>query len=787
MPVTAYQIGVSFVSDASKVTGAGDAMVRILERIQAAQQRTQMGFNEMAAALRGAARTADTLARTMDRVAKAAAEAASASSKIKIVNVGGGGVGGEGAPAPRQAPVSAATAAVVAAGGSYVSPFSAAASAGGPQGRIAYNGPAGLLGYDPVQREVVRGSSVPMYGAPGPGVLTGGAYGPGTGLVATGSASGGGGASFAGIPGANALVPASGGGTGVGTRGGMQGAGPSGIPLTTGAFTRFGGMNLPRLPTLGPYGKMLGAYAGVETIKGAYEQGMDVDDILAKMAAMQVMGENGQPTAAFTPGQITAAQSQAMATMRRVPGLGYGQGLDVILQTAGLLGSSSKAMELAPQLSFNAQVLSRYGKGDAISQIEKGVQAGELTGLTGKDGQIDVPRLTDFVNRLTRTTVAMGGQLDIGKYLTGIRQFGLGAESSDLDFTTATLPAYMKIMGEARAGTALTSLQQVLLAPVPKTRADRYFTEQKRLGLRDAKGNLIAADQLKDNAQDFFVQTLLPALNKGGYTTPGQITEEIQRLLPRQTTDRLAGAGIMDRALIEKEVNRNLAQQRAGDAPLAAMLQNAPGAQMKALSEGFKALEAVTTDAAMGPTIDIFKRITSSFQGMTDFAKAHSADIKEFARDVDIVLSALLLVAKGAGKILDVLPGPLRKAAEGAMVGGAVGSVLPGAGTAGGAAVGGALGLLNGFSMHPPKGWHSTLGGLSMAPDAATMQKQSYEGPSGGLHMQPIALTISLDGRVLSDTVTHHQTMQAMRPGAAGNSPDPMEVVQRPGVPWVNA
>ncbi len=49
--------------------------------------------------------------------------------------------------------------------------------------------------------------------------------------------------------------------------------------------------------------------------------------------------------------------------------------------------------------------------------------------------------------------------------------------------------------------------------------------------------------------------------------------------------------------------------------------------------------------------------------------------------------------------------------------------------------------------------------------------------------MQPIALTVNLDGRVLNIIVMHHQTMQATRSGAAGDSPDPMEVVQRPGVP----
>ena len=535
---------------------------------------------------------------------------------------------------------------------------------------------------------------------------------------------------------------------------------------------------------------MLGGYVGYETLKHSYDEGADYGDITEKMRAMYTRQPDGSSGRAFTEDQIKQAQTQAMATMRRVPGLGLNQAMDVILQTAGLLGSSSKALQLAPQLSFDAQVLSRFGKGDAIGQIEAALQAGELTGLTNKDGTLAVPKLLDFVNRITRTTVAMGGQLDVPKYLTGVRQFGLGAEAADMDFTTAVLPAYMKIMGNAKAGTALTSLQQVLLAPVPKTRASEYQQEQERIGLRDKNRNLVNSAGLKRNTQDWFIETLLPTLNAAGYSEPAQITEEIQRLLPRQTVDRLAGAGLMDRALIKKEVDRNRAQQAAGDAPLAALLATSPGTQIKGFSEGLKALEAVTTDAAMGPSIDVLGRLTKSFQNMTDYVKAHPDDVKMFAHDIDMLVRILLGVASVAGKVLDILPAPLRKAATGAIAGGIAGTVIPGAGTVAGAAVGGGLGLLDGFTLAPPKGWHSTMGGLSMAPDAATIQKQSYTSPAGGLHTQPISLTVNLtsnlDGRVIAENTTRHQTAWAMRPSAAGNAPDYMEVAPRPGVPLVS-
>ena len=78
-------------------------------------------------------------------------------------------------------------------------------------------------------------------------------------------------------------------------------------------------------------------------------------------------------------------------------------------------------------------------------------------------------------------------------------------------------------------------------------------------------------------------------------------------------------------------------------------------------------------------------------------------------------------------------------------------------------------------------------GGSGYTPNAPDLfQRQAYRtGGTDPVHMQPIALQISLDGRVIADSVTHHQTQAMSRPSPYGNSPDQLEVAPRPGMPLV--
>ena len=772
MPVEAYAIGINLVGNAEKLVSENNKVIQSLERVQASLKSTQGAMNDMMASLRGAGRVAASLAASMAQVAASARDAATASARIKAPNGGGSGGGmtpGSAAPSRASSFSSSAMADVAA----NVAAQQAAARRGPP---MLPAPPDRLrLGYDPGTnaRDPIGGGNAYSAGVAGTG-FTMGPSGPTISPQRPNAPASAPYSPYQSTGVGGALVPAGGGNLPA-----VPGQGP--IPLNIGRVPRV--PNLPRLPTLPPVSpgmKLLGGYAGYETVKGAYEQGAEVDDILAKMATMRVQGADGRSTPAFTPAMIARSKTMALGMMRSTPGLGYAGALDVVLQTAGLLGDANEAIQAAPGLAFNAQVLSRYGKGDAVTQIEKAVQAGELTGLTGANGKINVPRLLDFTNRLTQTSVAMGGQLDLGKYLTGIRQFGLGSDAASLEFLTADLPAYMKIMGERRAGTALSSLQQVMLAYTPNTRNKAVMTEQRRLGLRDAKGAATFRGDLTTDP-NAYIMDVLGRLGTQGYTSRDQIVGELYKLFPRQTIDRLVGAGIFDRALINKEVGRNRAQQQAGMDPLMALLNNAPGAQFQKFAEGFKALEAVTTDAAMGPTMSIIDRLTKSFYNITDYVKSHPKDVITFVGEIDALVKMILGVAKTVGSVYAALPGPLRSAVVGAAGGAAIGSVIPGVGTGVGAVIGGVGGLV--------KGGIDATGGSSRSGILTPQQRfgglfhqEAYVTGGGGMGMGQMAnITINLDGKTIA-RYTQQLITQDVRAGSRrGSNWDPIASVPSPG------
>ena len=404
------------------------------------------------------------------------------------------------------------------------------------------------------------------------------------------------------------------------------------------------------------------AYEGFELLKSIFEATEKPDDEIEKLRA-----------ARFTPAQIEQAKAAALAIQRKTPGMGYASGLDLINQTTSFTGDVGEALALSPGLARNAQVLAQYGKGDAIAQVEKGIQAGELTGLTGADGKVNIPKLTEFVTRLTSTVVSGGGTLNIGKYLTGIRQFGVGADSATMDFTTAVLPAYMKIMGEAKSGTALSSFQQSLSARVSRNKHgqmnDAYQVEQQRLGLRDAKGELVDSGDLRTEPNSYITRDVLPKI-AGDLTarniaiTPQAIQAELALLLPRQTMVRLAAAGIFDTALINKEANRNREQQAAQiDAekkgvagPLDTLIASAPGNQVKATVEAFHTFEAALGDPAMKSATQLLNGITDGLLRMAGWAREHP-DITETA--LKGLAGGLIVLGSGAAlAALTVLGGP---------------------------------------------------------------------------------------------------------------------------------
>ncbi|NHN85894.1 hypothetical protein GOB93_14760 [Acetobacter musti] len=90
MPVEAYQIGISLKADADGVLSALGQMLKAFERINKAQNETNIGTREIVSGLRGATRSALSLADAYDRVAQACQRAARASSRVRAPQGGGG-------------------------------------------------------------------------------------------------------------------------------------------------------------------------------------------------------------------------------------------------------------------------------------------------------------------------------------------------------------------------------------------------------------------------------------------------------------------------------------------------------------------------------------------------------------------------------------------------------------------------------------------------------------------------------------------------------------------------
>lgn len=517
------------------------------------------------------------------------------------------------------------------------------------------------------------------------------------------------------------------------------------------------------------------SYAGAAAggfVGTTFTTGAEVSALQAKMRSSR-----------FTDEQIKQASAVARGLVGQVPGFGYAEGLDLILQNAAFTGDVEEAIKLAPNMAFNAQVLSLYGKRNAIAQIEAAARAGEITGLTGKDGKLDYAKFNDFINRITSVVVSGGGVLDIGKYLTGLRQFGSGAQSASTDFLTAVLPAYMKMMGEEKAGTALASLQQVMLSPDPKTRSTKYLKEQKRIGLRDNNGNIVKQDLLQQDVFGYTVGFLLPKLGAAGFTTPGDITKELYRLYPRQTVDRLMSEGIFNQAAIEKEAQRNREQITAGQKPLQELLAQNPLNQLKAFGESWKLFIATLADPNMGAATKALGDLAAVLRSLADFAKQHP-DATRFGIDTAAGGAAVGAVAGGAlmaaapivalRKLWTWFRGPGVKAAAGA---GADASFL--GDTAGAVAADGMLMrwlnplALAGWEIFHPGAGNNEAADLETwrrengyAPPPRTPAPSSLAPPGNGA---PIPVVVT-NGRDIADGTIRHIERSLNRPATVSPS-----------------
>ena len=741
MTIEAYQVGVNLFANAERITGPIGEMISALERLLQAQKSAQSGFNDMTSALGGARRLARGMADDMERAARAAQNVASASSRFRPS--GGGAYSGGGSSTP---PVMPPIPPTQAWSGSYVSPYSAAATQvpGSPQLMLPPAGASSplLLGYDPRgETTVVRGSPQPMYGSSGPGVTVGSPYGPSAPqpLLLEYQPTPRGPMNYANTYGPWKSV---------------SDAPPAGAGLRA-AGGYMSGLGMPRV---GPFVGAAAAYAGwhgaSETFGSAFHQTGAYDQTF--------LGMLGDPVAAANMPAIRASAAQAMRDNPYLSPVDAARMAQEAYEVSG--GQTAEQAPITSLINRVDRSFQLLGKNpeDAMRESIAFIRAQDISNRfydprTGQFSMEQASRSTDSaLGMVIANRQFMRGQ----NFLTFSKSAGLAAQQMS-DEGMLNLSHFIDV-NPSRAGTQVRSLEN-LFGGTHARMTDKDFSYFQHLGLVGKNGQFSGQDQLRADPIGWITHYLSPLLG-----SHPELLGRIQRMTVSDLVGETTGA--------EGNISRQAAAARRTDAARStAALAGGQSAQSLAMHTAWERLEFTVGQAAQGPFISSLQALTGAFNGISDFVSKHPDDIRQFASDISALVRVTGSIAAGIGYVMNIVPGPIRRilesAAAGAATGAVGGSIIPGAGTAAGAVGGAVVGTIAGVAN---EGGHQ-----ARRVDAAVNRQ-----PAQGSNSQPIQVTtqVMLDRRVIAEAVTMHaqeQARQDMR--ASGTAPDLMQYAQYPG------
>lgn len=418
MAIEAYKIYVELVMDQAKIVGPLNEMLRAMQRIEDEQKVIQTGLNDMAAGLRGNARLAQALARSMREVADASKAAATATRSMRVPV--GGGLGSAAA-------ASVAPAAPTASGrNAERSPL----LLGGPaSGRYATSAPL-------------------LLGGPGRSGTAGGG-----GIIGGGGRNGAGGGDVPRLGGPNGgsrMPPINPGG------GGSGGANGSGDPRSSGDR----GVNAGHL-----LGVAATAIFGVELLSSAVEAFVKPSYDLQAMAT-QIQARTASSNAAMAR-TINAARTQQYT----IPGTNVPENLSIYSQAFALTQNPDEAAALTPVMArLGVAFATLHPQGGTYSaQTETIMKDAEFLGLlthidpktgkaaidpkTGKPA-IDPGGVTRLANMLLYMELASNDAISTKDSLAFYRSSGNAGASMDIDQIASMVPV-IQALGPRRAGQAL--------------------------------------------------------------------------------------------------------------------------------------------------------------------------------------------------------------------------------------------------------------------------------------------------------------------------------------------
>lgn len=771
MSVEAYQIGVSLVADATRVVGPIGEMIEALTRLTSAQREAQMGFNSMVSSLGAARRLASGLATDMNAAARAAREFASASARFRTsapaFNAGGGAYsadeGGEASrPRGRRTSAPMPASPVVDAGGSYVSPYSAAATnvPGAPMLMLPPPRAAGTA-LVPVPGSENSYGAIPNFRR----FENPADYEP----------------DWIRIP-SRDLVPY----TGPVNRdgywmGGNRTFGPwqpnLNAPEAGATVAAAYAAGKARLQTIrpkhaiahfvGPLAILGGAAATAHFAASGFDQSAAYDQTF--------LGMMGDPVARQNMGAIQASAQQAMKENPFLAPVDAARIAQESYEVSG--GEMSEQPSIARLLNQVDKTFLLLGKSpqDAMRESIAFIRAQDISNrfYDKKTGQFSLGQAEKATDTALSMIIANRQFMRGQNFQTFARSSGAaGMRLSDEGMLNL---AHFIDVNPSRAATSVRSFEDLFLGDHTRmSDKDFAYFSQRRLGLVGAHGQFVDQQTLGADPISWITKRLVPLIK-----SHPELLGHVQRMTIQDLLNETTGA--------EGNIARQAAASRRTDASGAlSALAGGPKAAQAALATSFERFEFTIGRLAQGPLVKSMNTLTGAFNGMSDFVTKHPNDIKQFADDISAVINVLAGIGHGVGAILNSIPGflrrPLESALAGATAGGAGGAMFGGIGALPGAAAGATAGFVAGVA-HEGYVQAERIGSVVNAPvRSRTSGGGAWEGsqPSGDTHVN-----VYLDGQQIAshvDTVVRRRQAVEMR--ASNSAPDPLSSPRYSGTPW---
>ena len=602
-----------------------------------------------------------------------------------------------------------------------------------------------------------RGNAQRSVGAPGGPLLLGGP--------------GGSGGTFAGGPGSGGTLA---------TGGGGRNGGP--IPLNLGAS---GGSGMPAMPghtdlamaTAG-YGAL--GYGIFEFMKNVTGAGVEVGHLKSQLTGLGMSAD-----------QATEALKISQQQQRETPGITTAGTMTIIRDLMTTLQNAKEALDPETIQSFSraAVILGASGKGDAVHELFKSMQAGELRGVlkAGPDGNISTATLETFLKNVITTTLVTGGRVGPSEQLQFIKSSGLGGAMLTDPALFADAIAPILSMGAARAGTGVQAFAQQFAAGKMSDAGAKMLLgmglvtlppghqdlKEYKAGIgqyRFPPSVLSGFEQARTTPTDWIMQVLLPKLDAYMTKTNGKAPANEQELM----ANRMAGAAavasripggnligdiIRNYALIERD-RTAIASGNQRDAW--ANSQTDPRVKMEALSAALNGLFVALSGPVMDTVIGVVRNLTNGLNMLSTWAQNHP-DTAGRLVEIAAGLGTLSIAIAGISAALLVAGPMIRLAKYGAGVAGAAGSAA--AGTSAGAATVGILGTLARWAS-PVAGFlygmSPTTANAGEAENVRRLKADGAFGPQSGVApMQPkqqdmkveLRGPVTLDGRAVGNVV----------------------------------